>query len=100
MVEVQTHIKLVNKAYVRMQQQRSVVENMEQEFQEFFKELVGRKGGDPEKEYQLDLENQTIIEAQPQAQSNPEVSNNGSQPVESGGLSPVSEEVEFEVEKV
>ena len=46
------------------------------------------------------MENQTIIEAQPQAQSNPEVSNNGSQPVESGGLSPVSEEVEFEVEKV
>ena len=36
MVEIQTHIKLVNKAYVKMQQQRSVVENMEQEFQEFF----------------------------------------------------------------
>ena len=97
MVEIQTHIKLVNKDYVKMQQQRSVVENMDQEFQEFFKELVNRKGGDPEKEYQLDLENKTIIEAQ--GQTSPEVANNGSQP-DNSSLSPIKEELEFEVEKV
>ena len=63
MAEVQTHIKIVNKAYVKLQQQRNVVQSMEEEFQDFFKELVDRKGGDPEKEYQLDLENKVIISA-------------------------------------
>ena len=111
MAEIQTHIKLVNKSYMKMQQQRGIVQNLEEEFQVFFKELVEKKGGDPEKEYQLDLENGLIIEAQTQEQV--DTRNNGSQPQPqaptkktrarkakpSGGISPISEEVEFSVDK-
>ena len=109
MAEIQTHIKLVNKSYMKMQQQRGIVQNLEEEFQVFFKELVEKKGGDPEKEYQLDLENRLIIEAQTQAPV--DASNNRSQPQPeakktrtrkakpSGGMSPISEEVEFSVDK-
>ena len=39
MAEIQTHIKLVNKSYMKMQQQRGIVQNLEEEFQVFFKEL-------------------------------------------------------------
>ena len=40
MVEINTHLKLVNRAYQKFQAQRTVIETLESEFQEFFNFLV------------------------------------------------------------
>ena len=76
MAEIQTHIKLVNKSYMKMQQQRGIVQNLEEEFQNYFNGIVESKGGDTEKQWQLDLDNKQIVEAQ----SPPVGANNGQPP--------------------
>ena len=91
MVEVNTHLKMVNRAYQKFQVQRTAIETLESEFQDFFNFLVEQKGGDPNKQYQLDLENNRIIE-QVEAPTEQAVSNNGQNP--SGSF---SDEVRAEV---
>ena len=82
MIEINTHLKLINKSYQKFQTQRTVVETLEGEFQEFFNFLIENKGGDPNKQYQLDLENKQIIEQEgnPQANQKSFNSNNGQNP--------------------
>ena len=65
MIEIQTQLRLVNNAYFKFNQQRAIVQNLEEEFQNYFNGIVEQKGGDPEKQWQLDLENKQIIEAPP-----------------------------------
>ena len=77
MIEINTHMKLINKSFAKFQTQRTVVETLEGEFQEFFNFLIENKGGDPNKQYQLDLENQQIVE---QDSNLPPGSNNGQKP--------------------
>jgi hypothetical protein len=87
MIENQTQLRLVNNAYFKFNQQRAIVQNLEEEFQNYFNGIVETKGGDSEKNWQLDLENKQIVEApegqgqgrpQPQAIANP--GNNSSAP--------------------
>ena len=91
-VEINTHLKLINKSYQRFQVQKTVVETLEGDFQEFFNFLVETKGGDPNKQYQLDLENKQIIEQEAGQQSFG--SNNGQNPDANTGF---SDEVKSEV---
>ena len=63
MIEIQTQLRLVNNAYFKFNQQRAIVQNLEEEFQTYFNGIVEQKGGDPEKQWQLDLENKQIVEA-------------------------------------
>ena len=63
-IEIQTHIKILNNAYGKFQQQRLVVQSLEEEFQGFFNAVVEAKGGDPELQYTLDLDNAQLIEFQ------------------------------------
>ena len=69
MIEIQTQLRLVNNAYFKFNQQRAVVQNLEEEFQNYFNNLVEQKGGDSEKQWQLDLENKRIVEA-PEGEGN------------------------------
>ena len=79
MIEIQTQLRLVNNAYFKFNQQRAIVQNLEEEFQNYFNGIVEQKGGDSEKQWQLDLENKQIVEAQ-----DPPVGvNNGQQPQQS-----------------
>ena len=77
MIEIQTQLRLVNNAYFKFNQQRAVVQNLEEEFQNYFNNLVEQKGGDSEKQWQLDLDNKRIVEAQ----SPPVGDNNGLPPI-------------------
>ena len=83
MIEIQTQLRLVNNAYFKFNQQRAVVQNLEEEFQTYFNNLVEEKGGDSEKQWQLDLENKQIVEA-PEGQGQQQVvaspGNNSSNP--------------------
>ena len=97
MIEIQTQLRLVNNAYFKFNQQRAVVQNLEEEFQNYFNNLVEQKGGDSEKQWQLDLENKRIVEApegeeRPQPIANP--GNNSSQPT-----STVSDDVSVGITK-
>ena len=76
MIEIQTQLRLVNNAYFKFNQQRAIVQNLEEEFQNYFNGIVEQKGGDPEKQWQLDLDNKQIVEAQ----DPPAGANNGQQP--------------------
>ena len=82
MIEIQTQLRLVNNAYFKFNQQRAIVQNLEEEFQNYFNGIVEQKGGDPEKQWQLDLENKAIVEA-PEGQQQPIASpgNNSSSPI-------------------
>ncbi len=91
-IEIQTHIKILNNAYGKFQQQRLVVQSLEEEFQGFFNSIVEAKGGDPSKQWQLDLENKLIVEAL-EDQSLMQ-GNNGTQPI---GESQFADEVQAEV---
>ena len=84
-VEINTHLKLINKSYQRFQTQKTVVETLEGDFQEFFNFLIETKGGDPKKQYQLDLENKQIVEQEESQQSFG--SNNGQNPNANPGFS-------------
>ena len=75
-IEIQTQLRLVNNAYFKFNQQRAIVQNLEEEFQNYFNGIVEAKGGDSEKNWQLDLENKQIVEA-PEGQGQP-VANPGS----------------------
>ena len=78
MIEIQTQLRLVNNAYFKFNQQRAIVQNLEEEFQNYFNGIVETKGGDSEKNWQLDLENKQIVEA-PEGQEQPQtVANPGS----------------------
>ena len=83
MIEIQTQLRLVNNAYFKFNQQRAVVQNLEEEFQTYFNNLVEQKGGDSEKQWQLDMENKKIVEA-PEGQVEQQViaspGNNSSKP--------------------
>ena len=50
MIEIQTQLRLVNNAYFKFNQQRAIVQNLEEEFQNYFNGIVESKGGDPEKQ--------------------------------------------------
>ena len=91
-IEIQTHIKILNNAYGKFQQQRLVVQSLEEEFQGFFNAVVEAKGGDPNKQWQLDLENKQIVENQESEM--PVQSNNGTQPE---GQASFTDEVQAEV---
>ena len=81
MIEIQTQLRLVNNAYFKFNQQRAIVQNLEEEFQNYFNGIVETKGGDSEKNWQLDLENKQIVEAPeaPEGQGKPQtVANPGS----------------------
>ena len=83
MIEIQTQLRLVNNAYFKFNQQRAIVQNLEEEFQNYFNGIVESKGGDPEKQWQLDMDNRKIVEAtagqeQQQAIANP--GNNSTSP--------------------
>ena len=80
------------KSRTKFQQQRLVVQSLEEEFQGFFNAVVEAKGGDPNKQWQLDLENKQIVENQEGEM--PVQSNNGSQPA---GEASFSDEVQPEV---
>lgn len=85
MIEIQTQLRLVNNAYFKFNQQRAIVQNLEEEFQTYFNAMVEQKGGDSEKQWQLDLENKQIVEApEGQGQPSPIASpgNNSSQPAQ------------------
>ena len=71
MIEIQTQLRLVNNAYFKFNQQRAIVQNLEEEFQNYFNGIVEQKGGDPEKQWQLDLENKQIVEA-PEGEGQPQ----------------------------
>ena len=73
MIEIQTQLRLVNNAYFKFNQQKAIVQNLEEEFQTYFNGIVEQKGGDPEKQWQLDLDNKQIVEAQ----ESPVGANNG-----------------------
>ena len=75
MIEIQTQLRLVNNAYFKFNQQRAIVQNLEEEFQTYFNGIVEAKGGDTEKQWQLDLDNKRIVEAQ-----SPPVGENNGQP--------------------
>ena len=81
MIEIQTQLRLVNNAYFKFNQQRAIVQNLEEEFQNYFNGIVESKGGDPDKQWQLDLENRKIVEA-PEGQEQPVANpnNNSSAP--------------------
>jgi hypothetical protein len=81
MIEIQTQLRLVNNAYFKFNQQRAIVQNLEEEFQNYFNGIVETKGGDSEKNWQLDLENKQIVEA-PEGQGQPVANpgNNSSAP--------------------
>ena len=74
MIEIQTQLRLVNNAYFKFNQQRAIVQNLEEEFQNYFNGIVETKGGDSEKNWQLDLENKQIVEAPetPEGQGRPQ----------------------------
>ncbi len=95
MIEIQTQLRLVNNAYFKFNQQRAVVQNLEEEFQNYFNNLVEQKGGDSEKQWQLDLENKRIVEA-PEGENQPITNpgNNSSQPI-----STVSDDVSVGITK-
>ena len=93
MIEIQTQLRLVNNAYFKFNQQRAIVQNLEEEFQNYFNGIVEQKGGDPELQWQLDLDNKKIVEAQ-----NPPVgANNGQPPKEDSGVA-VKEDLSMGVE--
>jgi hypothetical protein len=92
LIEIQTHIKILNNAYGKFQQQRLVVQSLEEEFQGFFNAVVDAKGGDSSKQWQLDLENKQIVIA-PEAEM-PVQSNNGTQPE---GQAQLSDDAQAEV---
>ena len=87
MIEIQTQLRLVNNAYFKFNQQRAIVQNLEEEFQNYFNGIVEAKGGDSEKQWQLDLENKQIVEAhegqeqgKPQPIANPGSNNSAPSP--------------------
>tara|TARA_Y100000034_G_C6881353_1_gene403909 strand:- start:653 stop:973 length:321 start_codon:yes stop_codon:yes gene_type:complete len=75
MIEIQTQLRLVNNAYFKFNQQRAIVQNLEEEFQNYFNGIVESKGGDSEKQWQLDLENKKIVEA-PEGEGKPVANSN------------------------
>lgn len=101
-IEIQTHIKILNNAYGKFQQQRLVVQSLEDEFQSFFNSKVEEKGGSLEKQWQLDLENKFIVEAE-NVEQPPVMGNNGTQPdgqfsdAVEAEISPATPKAEIEV---
>ena len=63
-VELRTRINIINVSYDKLNKQRFACKQLEDDFQEFFKALVEAKGGDPELQYTLDLDNAQLIEFQ------------------------------------
>ena len=63
-VELRTRINIINVSYDKLNKQRFACKQLEDDFQEFFKALVESKGGDPELQYTLDLDNAQLIEFQ------------------------------------
>ena len=86
-IEIQTQLRLVNNAYFKFNQQKAIVQNLEEEFQNYFNGIVEQKGGDAEKNWQLDLDNKKIVEAQ-----DPPVGANNGQPSQSPQQPPQSNE--------
>lgn len=66
-VELRTRINIINVSYDKLNKQRFACKQLEDDFQEFFKALVESKGGDPELQYTLDLDNAQLIEFQEEA---------------------------------
>ena len=99
MIEIQTQLRLVNNAYFKFNQQRAVVQSLEEEFQNYFNGLVEQKGGDSEKQWQLDLENKLIVEApEGQSQAIATPGGNNTQPIPSSDGEQVNVGVQKSVE--
>jgi hypothetical protein len=66
-IELRTRINIINVSYDKLNKQRFACKQLEDDFQEFFKVLVESKGGDPELQYTLDLDNAQLVEFQEEA---------------------------------
>ena len=69
-VELRTRINIINVAYDKLNKQRFACKQLEEDFQDFFKGMVAEKGGDPELQYTLDLDNAQLIEFQQPEENN------------------------------
>lgn len=56
LVEAQTHIKLVQKAYKKVESAQYAAKELEGDFKEYITNCISMKGGDPDLQYQFDTD--------------------------------------------
>lgn len=59
-MELQTRIKIINDAYDKLNKHRFSCEQLEDNFKEYFKDLVSERGGNPDLQYTLNLKEQLL----------------------------------------